>query len=161
MQEQYPMITKIISGGQTGVDRAGLDVARQLKIEWGGYCPKGRRAEDGVIPTIYRRLVETKSTKYQVRTEMNVQEADATLIVTWGKPTGGTALTAKLCEKHSKPYFVADLQETPLARVCSWLEKVRPKVLNVAGPRQSSFPLIDVQERARTFIMNLMFMQPR
>lgn len=155
------MITKIISGGQTGVDRAALDVARQLQIAWGGFCPKGRRAEDGPIPEVYGRLVETNSTKYPVRTERNVQEADATLIVTWGEPTGGSLLTVKLAKKHGKPYFVADMYETPLPKVITWLEDVKPAVLNVAGPRASSFPLIDVHERARQFLMNMMFMQPR
>lgn len=155
------MITKIISGGQTGVDRAALDVARQLEIAWGGYCPKGRRAEDGPIPEVYGRLIETGSTKYPVRTEMNVREADATLIITWGEPTGGSLLTVKLCKKHDKPHFVADMHETPLPQVVSWLEGVRPTVLNVAGPAQSKFPLIDVHERARQFLMNMMFMQPR
>ncbi|MCD6446738.1 MAG: putative molybdenum carrier protein, partial [Candidatus Marinimicrobia bacterium] len=85
-------MTKIISGGQTGADRAGLDAAMELNIPVGGWCPKGRKSEDGPIDNKYP-LQETTSGDYRVRTERNVKESDGTLIFTLGKPTGGTALT--------------------------------------------------------------------
>lgn len=90
---------KIISGGQTGVDRAALDAALQLGIPCGGWCPKGRKAKDGPIPDRYP-LKETESGSYPVRTEMNVRDSDGTLILTWGRPTGGTALTVRLARRH-------------------------------------------------------------
>ena len=89
---------KIISGGQAGVDRAALDIALELGIECGGWCPKGRGAEDGRIGPKYP-LLETGSEDPNVRTERNVRDSDATLIFTWGKPTGGTAYTIKMAEK--------------------------------------------------------------
>lgn len=94
-------IDKIISGGQTGVDRAGLDVAIALGIPHGGWCPKGRKAEDGTIPAIYQ-IQETPKTNYKQRTGWNVRDSDGTLILTLGEPTGGTAATIKLAAAHGK-----------------------------------------------------------
>lgn len=85
-------VRRIVSGGQTGVDRAALDVAMQLSIEHGGWCPRGRLAEDGTIPSRYD-LRETRSAKYHVRTERNVVDSDATLILYRKSLTGGTLLT--------------------------------------------------------------------
>jgi hypothetical protein len=99
---------KIISGGQTGVDRAALDVALELGLPCGGWCPKGRRAEDGKIPGRYP-LEETSSAEYPVRTQLNVEDSDGTLILSWGSPTGGTALTIKLARRLKKPYLLIDL----------------------------------------------------
>jgi hypothetical protein len=110
------MLAKIISGGQTGVDRAALDVARELGLPCGGWCPKGRRAEDGPIPARYP-LVETASASYPQRTRQNVLDADGTLILTMTPPTGGTALTIRIAEGNDKPYLVVDLsRETNLPR---------------------------------------------
>ena len=95
------MVEKIISGGQTGADRAALDVALELKIPCGGWCPKGRRAEDGRIDDRYP-LKETPSTDYRVRTRLNVEESDGTLVITRGPLTGGTALTIKLVRENGK-----------------------------------------------------------
>mgnify|MGYP003793290687 CR=1 FL=1 len=89
------MIKKIVSGGQTGVDRAALDVAMQLGIPVGGWCPRGRRAEDGRIPDSYP-LREASSVNYAKRTELNVRDSDGTLILSGGPLTGGTALTESL-----------------------------------------------------------------
>jgi predicted Rossmann-fold nucleotide-binding protein len=137
MPEKLLCFEKIISGGQTGVDRAALDVALELDIPCGGWCPKRRRAEDGRIPQRYH-LKETASTSYPVRTEMNVSDSDGTLILTWGSPTGGTATTLKLAKKFKKPYLVVDLSKNhdPLF-VTEWAKTNKVKVLNVAGPRES------------------------
>ena len=84
-------ITKIVSGGQTGVDQAGLEAAIYCKIPHGGWCPKGRKSEYGKIPSKYE-LQETSSSSYLVRTEANVVDSDATLIITPGRPSGGSLL---------------------------------------------------------------------
>src|ERR1700730_12095061 len=99
------MIEKIISGGQTGVDRAALDVALTLGIACGGWCPRGRRAEDGQIPPEYP-LPETPTDESPRRTEWNVRDSDGTLILTRGAPDRGTALTAKLANRQAKPLYV-------------------------------------------------------
>ncbi len=134
------IIAKLISGGQTGVDRAALDVALKLGVPCGGWCPKGRRAEDGCIPARYP-LRETPSPQYPQRTERNVREADATLILTRGRPDRGTALTRRLTQKHRKPRKVVNLVKPVFPEdVAAWLEERRINVLNVAGPRESSQP---------------------
>ncbi len=135
---------KIVSGGQTGVDRAALDAAMALGVPHGGWCPKGRLAEDGPIPPIYQ-LVETDSPAYAVRTERNVLDGDATLILCRGQPSGGTDLTLRLAQRHAKPHLVADLNAPVLARIRRWLAKIRPATLNVAGPRESQAPGIAAQ----------------
>jgi hypothetical protein len=131
----------IISGGQTGVDRAALDVALALGLEAGGWCPRGRRAEDGKISVRYP-LRETASWKYPVRTRKNVLESDGTLILTRGKPRGGTALTAALAEGFKKPYRVVDLEGQPEGAedIRKWGREHAIQVLNVAGPRESETP---------------------
>lgn len=135
-------VDKIVSGGQTGVDRAALDVALELGIEAGGWCPRGRLAEDGVIPAGYP-LEETETSDYAVRTELNVRDSDGTLVITWAPPSEGTAYTVGMARKHGKPCFVVDLREddTPDA-AARWLDEHRIRVLNVAGPRASKFPHI-------------------
>ncbi len=133
-------IRKLISGGQTGADRAALDVGLELGIPIGGSCPRGRRAEDGVVPERYP-LRETASTSYSVRTEANVRDADATLILTRGRPDRGTALTRRIAERLGRPYLVVDLAEpVDPAELRAWLERERVLVLNVAGPRESWAP---------------------
>lgn len=137
---------RIISGGQTGVDRGALDAAMALGIPHGGWCPKGRKAEDGVIPSEYQ-LSENESPEYAARTERNVLESDATLILCRGRPTGGTALTAWLAQRHGRPHLVVDFDRPVLAKVRRWLTTVRPSTLNVAGPRESTAPEIAAQAR--------------
>jgi hypothetical protein len=104
------VIGKIISGGQTGVDRGALDVALDLGIPCGGWCPKGRRSEDGKVPERYP-LKETAATDYRVRTEKNVRESDATDVLTWGAPTGGTGYTVKVARQFGKQCKIVDLSE--------------------------------------------------
>jgi hypothetical protein len=134
------VISKIISGGQTGVDRAALDVAMELGIECGGWCPKGRRAEGRPIPKRYP-LKETPSTAYPQRTKRNVLDSDATLILTLRPPQGGTALTIRLARSLQKPYKVVKLNGAPdVEAVRSWLQRKKIRILNVAGPRESENP---------------------
>jgi len=145
-------VRRIISGGQTGADRGALDAAIELGIEHGGHCPSGRRAEDGRIPERFR-LVETESSDYAVRTERNVLEADATLLVTRGTPTGGSALTAALARKHERTFLHLDLDGggDPVAAVREWLGARRIDCLNVAGPRESSSP--GIAQEVRTLLV--------
>jgi hypothetical protein len=147
-------LKKIISGGQTGVDRAALDVALDLGISCGGWCPKGRLAEDGAIPEHYP-LEETTSNKYHVRTKRNVRYSDATLILNIGALNGGTALTAELTFENERPCKVVDMDlETDIDQVLVWLNENRVSVLNVAGPRGSKRS--DVYEIAHNFLQKLL-----
>jgi hypothetical protein len=139
------MLRRIVSGGQTGVDRAALDAAIAAGIPHGGWCPRGRLAEDGSIPERYR-LRETASKEYRVRTEQNVLDSDATLVLCRGRPQGGTQLTLRLARKHLKPHLVVDLDAPPeMAAVRRWLSEHEVRVLNVAGPRESQTPGIGRQ----------------
>src|SRR5215831_97553 len=104
------MLTRILSGGQTGVDRAALDVGRDYGLALGGWCPKGRKSEDGTIPTIYP-LEETPTADYAQRTEWNVRDADGTIVLSWGTPEGGTALTLEIARRLEKPHLHFDLKE--------------------------------------------------
>lgn len=134
---------KIVSGGQTGVDRAALDVAIDLGLACGGWCPKGRKAEDGPIPAEYP-LKETKSADYVERTRLNVRDSDATLVLTRGTPTGGTALTLTFAGKLRRPTLVIDLAAddggADAARVREWIAEAGIATLNLAGPRESNHP---------------------
>lgn len=141
-------IRKIISGGQTGADRASLDWAIENSVLHGGYCPKGRLAEDGPIPTTYA-LLETKTDKYPERTKLNVEQSNATLVVVGSegkKLTRGSKLTVTHAEKKQKPVLVVftagaeQPTEAQIAEVRGWLEKHTPMVLNVAGSRASTSP---------------------
>jgi hypothetical protein len=147
---------KIISGGQTGVDRAALDVALELGIPCGGWCPKGRKAEDGVIPDKYP-LQETESGMYTERTGKNLRESDGTLILTEGKLSGGTALTARECVRAKKSQLIVRLDETNVRnldwtvwQVECWLWDNGIKTLNIAGPRESKCP--GIHDRAAKFL---------
>ena len=143
-------LKRIISGGQTGVDRAALDVALELGIPCGGWCPKGRLAEDGKIAAHYP-LQETSTAQYQVRTEWNVRDSDATLILNLGGLEGGSALTEVLANGYGSPCMVVDLEsDQDVERVLCWLASNRVSTLNVAGPRGSKRP--DVYRLAVDFL---------
>jgi hypothetical protein len=135
---------RIISGGQTGADRAALDAAIDIGIEYGGSVPKGRIAEDGPIDRKYGSLVELESVNYSIRTEKNVEDADATLIFTVGPPTEGTAFTIECVRKHQKRHLLIDLKEgdrmQAVTQIRKWLAVRQTDVLNVAGPRESKAP---------------------
>jgi hypothetical protein len=138
---------RIVSGGQSGVDRAALDVAIELGIPHGGWCPRGRLAEDGPIPACYA-LSETDSPEYPVRTQQNVLDADATLILCRGEPNGGTELTRRLAQRHRRPSLVVDLNRPPDRQaIRRWLQQHGVAVLNIAGPRESQAPGIAAQAR--------------
>lgn len=138
---------KIISGAQTGADRAALDAAIDLGIPHGGYCPKGRLAEDGKIPDVYQ-LKETKSASYPPRTEMNVYHSDATAIFTMAPlhEESGCALTLRLCRKHGKPHILVNLADPSVEEgaairlLLAMVKSEEVRVLNVAGSRESSAP---------------------
>ena len=134
------MLEKIVSGGQTGVDRAAFDVALALGLPIGGWCPQGRRAEDGRIPDRYP-LVETPERNYQTRTRRNIEDADGTLILNVGKLDGGTALTARHARQVGKPCLIVALEEgIEPATFRDWLTANHIQALNVAGPRESKRP---------------------
>jgi hypothetical protein len=134
---------KIISGGQTGADRAALDAAIKLGIPHGGWLPKGRKTEDGPLPAGYC-LQELDSYSYRKRTEKNVVSSDGTLIAAFGPLTGGSALTEHLAVKHDRPCLVLDLEEISMDEaadaVVKWLTRNTISTLNVAGPRASGEP---------------------
>jgi len=141
-----PMIERLISGAQTGADRAALDVALELGIPCGGWVPKGRLAENGIIPDHYPNLTETPSAAVEVRTEWNIRDSDATLILSHGPLDGGSLYTQIKAEELGKPWLHIDLSETGIEQasgsVNCWISEVRPRTLNVAGPRASKDPVI-------------------
>lgn len=148
------ILKKVIAGGQTGVDRAALDAATESNIAIGGFCPQGRRSEDGTIPEKYP-LIETVSKDYGVRTEMNVRQADGTLIITAGALTGGTKLTLEYAEQHRKPYFIVRLDGRPdIESAALWIMSNELETLNVAGPRESSMTG-GIYDLAHDFLMRL------
>lgn len=148
------VVKKIISGGQTGVDRAALDAGLRYGIVVGGWCPAGRRAEDGQIPKHYP-LDELDSPEYGARTEKNVVAADATLVLNLGDLTDGSELTVQLAQKHRKPHLVIQLDRDADPTVATrWIRTLSVQTLNIAGPRESKRP--GVYERALRFVQRLL-----
>ncbi len=141
----------IISGAQTGADRGGLDAAIALGIPYGGWVPKGRRAEDGRIPDRYTGLRETESSEYPARTLLNVQEACGTVLFTRGPAERGSLLTLRFADQCSRPFLCLDVDkaEPILAAddVWRWLRRMRIQTLNVAGNRESVSPGIQAWVR--------------
>lgn len=142
-------IEKIISGGQSGVDRAALDIAIELNIPHGGWCPWGRKAEDGVISNKYNlqetlapSIEESKNPDflYKKRTELNVIDSDGTLIITPCTPTGGTQYTVEVAQKHKKPHIICKSSDDfEIENIINWLLEHTIHQLNVAGPRASQY----------------------
>lgn len=134
------MIQSIVSGGQTGVDRAALDTALKLEIPCGGWCPKDRRAEDGVLDVMYP-LLETPLQRYSQRTEWNVRDSDGTLVLYQEFLGGGSAYTVELAKKYERPLLVLDLSTNPAQEtVREWIHQCHVYIVNIAGPRESTRP---------------------
>ena len=143
-------IEKIVSGGQTGVDRAALDAAMALGLPVGGWCPKGRRAEDGVVDPRYP-LIETPDEQYAQRTAWNVRDSDGTLVLLFDKPSPGTNVTIEKAKALGKALLLVDLtSNAEEMEVLGWLEANGILVLNAAGPRESEAP--GIYEAARAFL---------
>lgn len=136
------MVKRIVSGGQTGADRGGLDAAIELGIAQGGFCPKGRLAEDGAIPARYR-LRETPSAVYAERTRRNVETAEATVLFTAGRPPAG-ARSPPRSRALGKPLLHIDLArltvDAAIAALRRFPDAAAVRVLNVAGSRESQAP---------------------
>ena len=139
------MIEKIISGGQTGADQAALDVAIELGFEHGGWIPRGRKTENGLLPDKYK-LQEMSTASYPKRTEQNILDSDSTLIISHGKLTGGSALTRKMAKKHGRPWLHLDMDKLSVSdaskTTASWIERNGIQILNVAGARGTKDPTI-------------------
>ena len=143
MSEKYavPLGFNVISGGQSGADRAGLDWDIAHNLPHGGWCPKGRRSEEGPINTRYQ-LKETPASNYLERTEWNVRDSDATLIFTLAdKLDGGSKKTKELADKLGNPWRHIHPRVHPKF-IASFLIKNQVKILNIAGKRESSAPVI-------------------
>jgi len=161
---------RVVSGGQSGVDRAALDAARALGLPRGGWCPRGRWAEDGAIPAAYpldeipqseglrvaagdeAREAGHRDAELAQRTEWNVRDSDATLVIVGQRPlSGGSLLTAELAQSYRRPLRVVELARDPdPAKLRAWLAEHRVRTLNVGGPRASEAP--DLGAGARAFL---------
>lgn len=162
------MLEKIVSGGQTGVDRAALDAAIDLNIAFGGWCPKGRIDEIGIIPKKYDQLVEisidvsSDKENYDARTKLNIQDSDGTLIFVPTLPlpekiTDGTVLTINEVSRQSKPYLLISLSssdEDNLSKCIEWIKEYDIRTLNVAGPRESSSE--GIYKESYNFLLSLL-----
>jgi hypothetical protein len=161
----HHVIARVVSGGQTGADRGGLDAAIEAGVPHGGWCPKGRRAEDGVIPARYR-LVEMETDAYLARTEANVVDSDCTVVFTYGKPTGGSKKTVAFAARHRRPCLCVNLDKVSdqwaAEAILQWLvptseifrDAMTPPpspVVNVAGSRESKAP--GIQQRVKTVML--------
>ena len=139
-------LSKIVTGGQTGADRAAWDAALEAGIAIGGFVPKGRLAEDGPIPDRYPGLIETNTTSSSERTRLNVVSSEGTLILSHGPPEGGAKLTNELAAQFNKPRLHIDLSAIgygeAVIKITYWLDSGSIKVLNIAGPRASEDPKI-------------------
>lgn len=153
------LVECIVSGGQTGVDRAALDAAIELGIPHRGWCPKGRKAEDGIIPNRYQ-LRETTGSDYAERTRRNVEDSDATLILTLSPANdlqlrGGTLLTWSCCQQSARPVLVVRLQRPGTdKRIQEWLSQNHVSVLNIAGPRASKHP--GLYQSAKSYLLRVL-----
>lgn len=150
-------ITKIISGGQTGADRAGLDAAILHNFPQGGWCPKGRKAEDGPIGGQYQ-LTETPSANYLQRTEWNVRDTDGTIVFTFAaKITGGSMRTVEFARKHMKPCLhVSRGHYQPETLIQEFIKEHGIQLLNIAGSRESKEP--GINEWAKDILNRALFL---
>ena len=134
------MISKIISGGQTGVDRAALDVAIEMGLPYGGWLPRGRKTEDGELSAKYK-MKEMQVFSYSKRTEQNVIDSEGTLIISRGTLKGGSELTREMAMRHERPCLHVDLSTVNTFQaakdISAWIVQHQIEILNVAGPRSS------------------------
>lgn len=145
---------KIVSGGQTGVDRAALETAIEIGLPHGGWCPRGRLAEDGPIDSQFE-LRETEQAAYRFRTERNILDSDGTLVLHRKPIQGGTALTIQLANKHQRPLCVINLNQRLIPNfVDDWLSCHSIQTLNVAGPRESTDP--GIGQATREFLLAML-----
>ncbi len=147
---------RVVTGGQTGVDRAALDAALDGGIPCGGWCPAGRWAEDGPIPAHYP-LTETTEADPAFRTRRNVADGDGTLIIVHGAPDQGSRFTSAAARELGRAHLMVDLsktaQDAACARVLAWIKRENIRTLNIAGPRESNAP--GIYTRARAFLTEL------
>lgn len=148
---------KVISGGQTGANRGALEAAVYFEVPQGGYCPRGRKAEDGKIPKRYL-FVETKSSQYPDRTRLNVSESSATVIFTHGHTSAGTRLTLRCLKDEKKPYLHLDLdrirEEEAIDLVDAFIRQYQVEVLNIAGNRESRSP--GIQGEVKSIVLQVL-----
>jgi hypothetical protein len=154
-----PLVVRIVSGGQTGADRGGLDAAIELGIDHGGWCPEGRKAEDGRIPGRYVQK-ELPGGDYIDRTERNVVDSDVTAVFTYGPPEGGSFETGRFADIYARPWLHLDMNqgdEECAGQLLVWLQGLdRPNlVLNVAGSRASKAP--DLRRRVRRILVSALW----
>ena len=152
-------ITKIVSGGQTGVDQGALEACQWIDFPYGGWIPKGRLTENGPLPYTFKGMQEHPSADYLKRTEANVVDSDATVVLCHGKPTGGTLRTVKFAIKHNRPWFHIHLNrsmESEVKEFVEWLKSDSPEpcVLNVAGTRESKKP--GIQKAALVWVLEIL-----
>jgi hypothetical protein len=145
------MIEKIISGGQTGVDSAALDMAIALGIQYGGFCPAGRINENGKIPDTYKNLEEvsfdrpySEKENYEARTKKNIASADGTFILVQypipDKMKEGTALTIEAAGSTGLVINLSDPERDNIEKIATWVKEKGIRILNIGGPRESSYP---------------------
>ncbi len=141
---------KIVSGGQTGADRGALEAALELRFDYGGWIPKGRKAEDGIVPLAFDRLQEHPSPEYQHRTYANVRDSDGTVIIARQPLAGGSKSTLRVVHEQEKPVCVFRASQAihspeglvPMLR--KWIAHHKIETLNVAGSRESRVPGLQV-----------------
>ncbi len=137
------MPIRIVSGGQTGVDRGALMAALDRGVPCGGWCPAGRRAEDGRIPDFFP-VRELATAEYADRTLRNVRDSDGTVVIFFSDIEGGTRLTVACCRRERRPYLLLDAHEMTTSeaarKIASFAEQHRLATVNVAGPRASRHP---------------------
>ena len=152
-------IAKIVSGGQTGVDQGALQACQWIDFPYGGWVPKGRLTEVGPLPDTFKGMQEHPSADYLKRTEANVVDSDATLVMTSGKPTGGSKRTIEFAKKHGRPWHHLDMgkpMDEEVRETVAWLREACPDgcVLNVAGTRESKKP--GVQKAALVYVLDIL-----
>lgn len=133
-------LRKIVSGGQTGVDRGALDAALAARFACGGWCPEGRQSEDGPIPARYP-VTTLPGANYLERTCRNVIDSDGTLVLYFGELSGGTLKTVEFCDRFGKPVLALNgnalAADTAVSRATAFVQSHAIRILNVAGPRES------------------------